>query len=127
LTDEVSQRLEKAARLLAQIGELDPATHGEMLVHHAYYAMFHAASAVILARTGTVPVRHATVVSEFGRLMCDLGGEGRRHGRALNRAHDVRLVADYAIDTRVLPATARETIGAASALVGFCREILAGR
>jgi hypothetical protein len=35
LTDEVSQRLDKAARLLAQIGELDPATHGEMLVHHA--------------------------------------------------------------------------------------------
>lgn len=86
MTDEVSQRLDKAARLLAQIGGLDPATHGEMLVHHAYHAMFHAASAVVLARTGTVPVRHATVVSEFGRLMRDIGGEGRRHGRALNRA-----------------------------------------
>jgi hypothetical protein len=58
--------------------------------------------------------------------MRDLGGEGRRHGRALNRAHDVRLVADYAIDTRVLPATARETAEAAAAFLGFCREIVAG-
>ncbi len=126
MTDEVSQRLGKAARLLVQIGGLDPATHGEMLVHHAYYAMFHAASAVVLAKTGTVPVRHSTVVSEFGRLMRDLGEDGRTHGRALNRAHDVRLVADYAIDTRVLPSTARETAQAATAFVGFCRKVVAG-
>jgi uncharacterized protein (UPF0332 family) len=87
--------------------------------------MFHAACAVILARAGAVPVRHATVVSEFGRLMRDLGDDARRHGRALNRAHDVRLVADYAIDTRILPGTAKDSVEAAAAFVRFCRDMLA--
>jgi len=104
MTDEVRQRLEKATQLLAQVGGLDPSTQGELLAHHAYYAMFHAACAVILARAGTVPVRHATVVIEFGRLTRDLGDDARRHGRPLSIARTT------SVWWRITPSTP-----------GFCR------
>ena len=125
MTDEVRQRLAKANRLAAQLGGLDPSAQAEMLVHQAYYAMFHAAVAVVLARRGTAPVRHSTVVSEFGRLAQTMGEEGRRHGRALNRAHDIRLLADYGVDTTILPETARDAVRAAEEFVRFCEPILA--
>ncbi|MDK9721916.1 MAG: hypothetical protein OEL53_12110 [Rhodospirillales bacterium] len=42
------------------------------------------------------PTRHGMVIGAFGRLVKDMGDEGKGHGRAFNDAQELRLACDYA-------------------------------
>jgi uncharacterized protein (UPF0332 family) len=54
--------------------ELDPARHPGVIVHEAYYAMFHAARAWLIAVDGMTPYRHVQVQRRF-TLLADERGE----------------------------------------------------
>jgi uncharacterized protein (UPF0332 family) len=74
-------------------------------IHLAYYAMLHAATAVLLAQSGDAPKTHA-------------------FGRALNKAEKLRLISDY--DDQATPklvdtANLREN---AVDFVAYCRALL---
>lgn len=90
MNDEAARRLAKARRLLDQIARLDAAALPEPVIHAAYYAMFHAATAVLIAREGTAPATHSALIGRFSQLARAEGGTARDHGRALNRAFDLR-------------------------------------
>jgi uncharacterized protein (UPF0332 family) len=87
----------ESARLLLDAGDLDGACN------RAYYAMFDAARAVLLAagaQTGMeVPRTHGGVISTFSLHLVKPGRVSLELGRALNRAEEIRLVADYKGET----------------------------
>ena len=68
-------------------------------VHGAYYAMHHAARAVIISKlTGDDVVgaaKHDAVVRAFGRFVKDGPDALKQAGRELNECRDVRTGADY--------------------------------
>jgi uncharacterized protein (UPF0332 family) len=95
LTSDIHQRLAKARRLVRVAKTYDVTNDAEGVAHHAYYAMYNAATAVLLAREGEYPKTHSALVGRFGLAVKDLPGTARDHGRALREAYELRLLADY--------------------------------
>lgn len=90
-------RAAESAGILLNAGDLDGACN------RAYYAMFDAARAALLA-TGVqtaaeVPRTHGGVISAFSLHLVKPGRVSLELGRALNRAEEIRLVADYKGET----------------------------
>jgi uncharacterized protein (UPF0332 family) len=121
---EEAKYLAKARRMLLQAQNLDAQEAPESVVHLCYYAMFHAATAVLLRHRATVALTHTGLVGTFGRLAKDLGESARQYGRALNRAADIRLRADYGIAYDDLAESALTLRDEAQAFVAFCESLL---
>ena len=86
-------RAAKSASLLLDAGDLDGACN------RAYYAMFDAARAALLAAdiqpAGEAPRSHSGLIAAFSLHLVKPGRIPVALGRALNRAEEIRLVADY--------------------------------
>lgn len=100
-----------SARILLDLGDADGACN------RAYYAMFDAARAVLLA-TGVPDAgrTHSGLISAFGNHLVKNGPISKEMGRLLNRAEEIRLVADYTGDSVEL-SEAREMIEQAETFV----------
>jgi uncharacterized protein (UPF0332 family) len=83
----------KSARLLLNAGDADGARN------RAYYAMFDASRAALIASKASVSrdiaKSHAGLIAAVSLHLVENGPLPREVGRLLNRAEDVRLVADY--------------------------------
>lgn len=83
-----------SARVLLEYGDTDGA------VNRCYYAMFDAARAALLASKAPVESdiarTHSGLIGAFGRHLVKNGLLDKELGRLLNRAHEARLLADYA-------------------------------
>ena len=88
--------LEKAGRF-AELSEQTPDASFEGVIHGAYYAMFHAARAALLAVQGTASTNHGRVVATFARMVerRKLGQEASDLAETLTQAHELRADADY--------------------------------
>lgn len=86
----------RSARVLLDSGDTDGACN------RAYYAMFDAARAALLASSAPVHAEvartHSGLIAAFGLHLVKSGMLEVELGRTLNRAHQLRLVADYAGD-----------------------------
>jgi len=90
------------------------------VIHSSYYAMFHAARAVLFKATGSAPKRHDGAIQQFGLLVRDLGDALRMAGKAFNEVKDERTAADYD-ETIVLSSDeAREALRAAVDFLAIC-------
>jgi uncharacterized protein (UPF0332 family) len=82
-----------SARALLELGDVDGAAN------RAYYAMFDAARAALLASGAPVAAdigrTHSGLIGAFGNFLVKNGPISKEIGRLLNRAHEIRLVADY--------------------------------
>jgi uncharacterized protein (UPF0332 family) len=107
-----------SARALLDLGNLDGAAN------RAYYAMFDAARAALLASGAPVEPdigrTHSGLIRAFGSLLVKNGPVSKEVGRLLNRAHEVRLVADYNGES-VEPADAQEMVEQAETFVAAMR------
>lgn len=101
-----------SARVLLDLGDLDGAAN------RAYYAMFDAARAALVAAGAPVEPdigrTHSGLIGAFGKFLVKNGRVSKEVGRLLNRAHEMRLVADYSSDS-VEPADAQEMVEQARA------------
>jgi uncharacterized protein (UPF0332 family) len=97
---------------LAQDADASPMA----IIHSSYYAMFHAARAVLFQATGSAPKTHDRTIQQFGLLVRDLDDALRAAGKAFNEVKDERAAADY--NDTVLP-SAQEARDALQAAVGF--------
>jgi uncharacterized protein (UPF0332 family) len=90
-------RAAESARLLLEAGDRDGACN------RAYYAMFDAARAALLVSGAPVAVEvtrtHGGLISAFSLHLVKTGKIDVEQGRALNRAEEIRLVADYKGDS----------------------------
>lgn len=85
-----------SAKLLLNDGDVDGACN------RAYYAMFDAAKAALIGQVpGIDPVvakTHSGLISAFSLHLVKTGLLPVDLGRSLNRAHEVRQIADYTGD-----------------------------
>ena len=107
-----------SARALLDLGDVDGAAN------RAYYAVFDAARAALLASGAPVEAgigrTHSGLIGAFGNYLVKNGPVSKEVGRLLNRAHEIRLVADYNADS-VGPAEAREMVEQAETFVAAMR------
>lgn len=86
-----------SARALLDLGDVDGACN------RAYYAMFDAARAALLAAGAPVQPdlgkTHAGLIAAFGLQLVKNGPITKELGRLLKRAEEIRLVADYKGDS----------------------------
>lgn len=91
-----AERAIELARLLQAAGDLDGTCN------RAYYAMFDAAKAALIETVPNIDPgigkSHSGLISAFGLHMVKTGLVPVEYGRAFNRAHDIRQVADYTGD-----------------------------
>lgn len=88
---EKAKRAWKSAQLLLDAGDKDGACS------RAYYAMFDAARAALIA-LGHVPEElktHSSVIGQFGLHMVKTGLVSRAIGKSLNDVQEIRQLADY--------------------------------
>ena len=108
-----------SAKVLLDTGDADGACN------RAYYAMFDAARAALLRANAPVPPdigkTHGGLISAFGLHLVKNGPVSNELGRSLNRAEEIRLVADYLGDSVKLD-DAREMVEQAEVFVAAMRS-----
>lgn len=82
-----------SAQLLLDSGDTDGACN------RAYYAMFDAARAVLMAAKPGVPAEavrtHSGLITTFSLQLVKTGQVALEYGKSLNRVQELRLIADY--------------------------------
>lgn len=126
MTDEIERRLSRARIFLAQMNGLDPESRAEAIIHLAYYAMYHAALAVIQARTGEAPFRHGAVINRFGLVVKDMDEEAKKAGEILHISFNARIVADYGVEHESLSTKADLIRSEAEEFVQVCARLARG-
>ena len=96
-------------------------------IHSAYYAMYHCASAAILAAGGVgkrrdVPKSHEHVIEHYGKLVAAEPGNIGQSGMVLSRARTDRMVADYDLVRGVNKSDAVATTADARAFINSCKS-----
>ena len=89
---EKASRAAASAKLLSHAGDADGACN------RAYYAMFDAARAALLASAtdeSDIPRTRSGMITTFSLKLVKTGRVPLELGKALNRAAEIRLIADY--------------------------------
>jgi uncharacterized protein (UPF0332 family) len=123
VTPRAASRLAKAEGFLAQLISVSSTDAPAGAIHLAYYAMLHAASAVLLDRFGEAPKTHAGTIGRFSQAVM-ANDEGKRFGRALSKAEQLRVVSDYDDGAVPIAADAESTRKTAIEFVAYCRSLL---
>lgn len=116
----------KADELLAQLPP-DDADMPVPTIHLSYYAMWHAAFAVLWHVHGTASQNHGRLHAAFQSLVrARAGAETAGLETALERAYEMRRRADYDTDPSLsdLQQDAREIGPLRDRVLGFCDRIL---
>lgn len=91
-----AKRAIESAQLLHEANDVDGACN------RAYYAMFDAAKAALLVAVPNLDLAttktHSGLISAFGQHIVKTKLVSVDYGRAFNRAHDIRQIADYTGD-----------------------------
>ncbi|MHB0981639.1 MAG: HEPN domain-containing protein [Thermoleophilia bacterium] len=119
--------MDKASRAIASAELLLDAGDVDGACNRAYYAMFDAARAALIWSGApvdlTVAKTHSGLISAFSLHVVKTGLLPVEFGKALNRAAEIRLVADYTGD-EVTPDKARWVVDQALAFVEAVRRRL---
>jgi uncharacterized protein (UPF0332 family) len=107
---------------------------GEVLLQHnrrtgraascAYYAMFYAATAVMLS-AGPPLKKHSALIAAFGRDFANTGKIDRKLHRYLREAEEKRSIGDYRITIEISAEDAAEQLEHAKEFVAGCETYLA--
>ncbi len=124
MSDHHDEHIAKAGRLLQQAQAVDANDAPESIVHLSYYAMFHAATAVLIKHRDESSRTHVGLIGAFGRFVKDRGETARGHGRALNRAEDLRLQADYGVSYNDLSESAENILNDARVFIDYCEKVV---
>ena len=113
----------KARRALASADKLLQDGDNDGACNRAYYAMFDAARAALIASKAPVPPEiaktHSGLIAAFSLHLVKPGLFPVELGRAFNRTEDLRLVADYKGD----PITEEEALWALENAKNFLEEV----
>lgn len=113
----------KARRALASADKLLQDGDNDGACNRAYYAMFDAARAALIASKAPVPPEiaktHSGLIAAFSLHLVKPGLFPVELGRAFNRTEDLRLVADYKGD----PISEEEALWALQNAQTFLEEV----
>jgi uncharacterized protein (UPF0332 family) len=123
MMDERSQHMQRAARLLESVETRAASDDPGAVVSTAYYAMFHAACAVLLHKGERLPKTHSSPIGRFGLAVRELGSDGREAGAALHTAFNRRFTADYTVAVQLGREDALKARNDAHAFISYCRKL----
>jgi len=109
----------RAAKRLLEDGEPEDA------VSRAYYAMFHAARAVLFQK-GVIAKTHRGVHTMFGLHIVKAGLLSKEFGDMLSDAFDMRQTGDYEIFAEFESEAVSELVNNAERFIKKIRELLKG-
>jgi uncharacterized protein (UPF0332 family) len=98
-------------------------TRHRQAVSSAYYAMFYAAKAALLAANVTVK-SHEGAISEFGRLFVSTGHVDGRLGAMLADRYEDWLDSDYSLWPNVTRELAQQAMQDAGTFIARARELV---
>lgn len=123
--DEVEANLQRAHASLASAKMLVGAGHSDDAASRAYYAAFHAATA-LLVHEGLDFSKHSAVISAIHRRFVKPGQLDRDIGKSLNWLFDLRSIGDYGEVQHVPLQQADEAVAAAERFVAAVEKLLGG-
>ncbi|MBM3650270.1 MAG: HEPN domain-containing protein [Alphaproteobacteria bacterium] len=118
------KHMRKACRVLRSVQNRAASDEPETVISSCYYAMHHAACAVLLSKGQPLPKTHASLISRFGLTVRDLGPESREAGTLPDRAFHRRTKGDYDVDVAF---TRNDVLAARDEAIKFvdhCRTLL---
>jgi uncharacterized protein (UPF0332 family) len=113
---KAEEKLQAAAALLEQ-------KFADDAISRAYYAMFHAASAVLLSEGITVE-SHSALKTMFGLHFIKAGLIDKKYGKSLSKLKDERENGDYDIFTSFEVGDAQDALEEATAFVEAMKGFL---
>ncbi|MDI6846701.1 MAG: HEPN domain-containing protein [Candidatus Bathyarchaeia archaeon] len=113
---ERAEKALKSAKLLEQNGELEDAAS------RAYYAMFHAARAILFSK-GVTAKTHRGTIFLFSEKIVKRGILSEEFADTLRKAFDLRQKSDYELYTQLTPNTVKETIKNAEKFIKKAKEL----
>jgi uncharacterized protein (UPF0332 family) len=125
LTPEVEALMIKARHALEVSEKLQAGGDFPDAAGKAYYAMFHAAQALLKAHSIEV-VKHSAGASMLGRHFAKAGRQDPKFHRMFLNARRVREIADYGIFEEIIEPTANLAVEEARAFVGEINRIVQG-
>ena len=93
-------------------------------VSRAYYSMYFAATALLLARNIQVKT-HRGLVARFGQEFVEKGLVEKHFGRILRIAMELRSEADYSISREISEEEAAVTVDDAERFLAKAKEVIA--
>lgn len=131
MTESTRLSITKSLAKLRDAENVDADVAPGAVVHSAYYAMLHAAQALILEKTRLQVHKHGSIIGEFGRLLKDRDESVKEHGRAINRGQALRDADDYDVtreadpdEAKALREEARSLFEFVAAEIGTSRQAL---
>jgi uncharacterized protein (UPF0332 family) len=119
ISNEAELVWQKALRKLGEATQTPPESFPGIVIVSSYFAMRHAAVAVLLQKDGKAPSAETEIIARFGVVV---GQQGAEHGRAFNRVFDLRNAEDYdAVATPSAEEAATACISAKSFLA-YCAQ-----
>jgi len=89
----------KARRALDAAKRAIQAGDSETAADRAYYAVYYAAWALLDSKGAARPKTHRGLIAEFSRMFVKEGPLDASEGAVLSRLENLRLVADYTLET----------------------------
>lgn len=94
MTTEIEQHIKRGVELIKVADDLIHLDHWNDAVNRAYYAIFHAATAVLLSK-GIQRNSHHALISAFGEFIAKPGIMNRKYHRYFINAFSQRSGSDY--------------------------------
>lgn len=119
ISNEAELVWQKALRKLGEATQTPAESFPGIVIVSSYFAMRHAAVAVLLQKDGKAPSAETEIIARFGVVV---GEQGAEYGQAFNRVFDLRNAEDY--DAVATP-TADEATGAcnsAKSFIAYCAQ-----
>ena len=126
MTPETVLVLDRARDCLRDARRIAALPIPHVAAREAYLAVFHAAQAFILERSGRVVKTHTGVRSEFARLTQGKTSIGREVTRFLAISFEMKTIADYGTrhEGNIPPEKALAAIATAERLIGAVVELI---
>lgn len=116
MSPDIEALVDKGRRSLDAANQLFASGHHDFAAARAYYAMFYLATALLALRSERFS-RHSALIARFGQRFVATGGLPAEHQVSLQKAFELRGVADYEVATRVTEAQARDLLDRAARFV----------
>jgi len=123
ILEKVNNELELAEEKLKAVKYLLNGKFYRDSTSRAYYAMFHAAKAVLLLK-GLEPKTHRGVLSMFGLHLIKEANLDIYLGKALSYAEEVREDSDYSIGISVSKETAESIVNDANMFLEKIKKVI---
>ena len=124
---EDEQAWNKGCIHLAEARAMDRTRTPGAGVHSAYYAMHHAARAVLLKHDGeSAATKHGAVIGRFGQIARNHStdsAELMKLGRYINLVYQERIDADYDVEETTTADEADQCINQAEEFLSVCGRI----